>query len=152
MLTKKSVVLVALLLTLRTWVRSRAALQLVLLALRHQLHVLQRSRPRRLRLAQADRRLWVVLSLMLRRVWVKWTDPLIIVKPDTVVGWHRAGFRLYWRLRSRVKIRVGRPRTGQEIRDLIHRMAAERPSPRSKVVGIPRVGGLHHRYEWSQAA
>ena len=72
-------VLVALLQTLRTWARSRAALQLEVLALRHQLHVLQRSRPRRLRLAQADRWLWVVLS----RVLTGWRTALVIVKPGT---------------------------------------------------------------------
>src|ERR1700688_4790612 len=56
-------------------------------------------------------------------VWARWTDGLIIVKPDTVVGWHRAGFRLYWRLRSQGKRQVGRPRTGQETRVLIHSVA-----------------------------
>ena len=69
-------VLVSLLKTLRTWARSRAALQLEVLALRHQLHVLQRSRPRRLQLAQADRWLWVVLS----RVLTGWRTALVIVK------------------------------------------------------------------------
>jgi hypothetical protein len=72
---------------------------------------------------------------MLRRVWTRWTDALIIVKPDTVVGWHRAGFRLYWRFRSRRK-RVGRPRTRQEIRDLIKRVAAE-----NGTWGAPRIHG-----------
>jgi hypothetical protein len=82
-------VLVSLLLTLRTWARSRAALQLEVLALRHQLQVLQRSQPRRLQLAQADRWLWVVLS----RVLTGWRTTLVIVKPETVIGWHRRGFR-----------------------------------------------------------
>ena len=85
-------VLVALLQTLRTWARSRAALQLEVLALRHQLHVLERSRPRRLRLAQVDRWLWVVLS----RVLTGWRTTLVIVRPETVIAWHRRGFRLWW--------------------------------------------------------
>jgi hypothetical protein len=53
--------------------------------LRHQLQVLNRSRPRRLRLAQVDRLLWVSLS----RVWNEWRAALVIVKPETVIGWHR---------------------------------------------------------------
>src|SRR5713226_5040401 len=110
--------------------RLRGNLALENLALRQQLTVLSRchSRPR---LTSVDRFFWV----MLRRVWTRWTDALIIVKPDTVVGWHRAGFRLYWRFRSRRK-RVGRPRTRQEIRDLIKRMAAE-----NGTWGAPRIHG-----------
>src|SRR6202035_2173489 len=80
-------VLVSLVLTLRSWARSRAALQLELLALHHQLNVLQRSRPRRLQLARADRWLWVVLS----RVLTGWRTALVIVKPETVIAWHRRG-------------------------------------------------------------
>ena len=90
-------VLVSLLLTLRTWARSRAALQLEVLALRHQLHVLQRSRPRRLQLAKPDRWLWVVLSRML----TGWRTALVIVKPETVIAWHQRGFRLWWSWRRR---------------------------------------------------
>src|ERR1700730_8511214 len=105
---------------LRALCRLRGDLALENLALRQQLAVLSRRHPRP-RLTSVDRFFWV----MLRRVWARWTDALIIVKPDTVVGWHRAGFRLYWRFRSRRKRRVGRPRTRQEIRDLIKRMAAE---------------------------
>jgi hypothetical protein len=78
-------VLLTLLLTLRTWARSRAALQLEVLALRHQLQVLQRSRPRRLRLAKTDRWLWSRLS----RIWTGWPTALVIVKPETVIAWHR---------------------------------------------------------------
>src|SRR5712692_5751190 len=111
--------------------RLRGDLALENLALRQQLTVLSRRHPRP-RLTSLDRFFWV----MLRRVWVRWTDALIVVKPDTVVGWHRAGFRLYWRLCSRVKRRVGRPRTGPETRDLIQRMAAENPS-----WGAPRIHG-----------
>ena len=83
-------VLLSFLLTLRASARSRVALELEILALRHQLQVLQRTRPRRLRLAKADRWLWVVLS----RFWTEWRTALVIVKPETVVAWHRQGFRL----------------------------------------------------------
>jgi hypothetical protein len=70
-------------------------------------------------LNSGDRFFWTTL----RRLWSRWADVLLIVKPDTVVGWHRAGFRLYWRWRSRP--RVGRPRITQELRDLIGRLARE---------------------------
>jgi hypothetical protein len=75
-------VLLPLLRTLQSWARSRAALQLEVLALRHQLHVLQRSRPRRLRLAKTDRWLWVVLS----RLGTEWRTALVIVQPETVIA------------------------------------------------------------------
>jgi putative transposase len=81
-------VLLSFLLTLRTWARSRAALQLEILALRHQLQLLQRSRPPRLRLAKTDRWLWGLLS----RIWTEWRTALVIVKPETVIAWHRRGF------------------------------------------------------------
>ena len=75
-------VLLSLLLTLRTCARSRAALQLEVLALRHQLQVLQRTRPRRFRLAKTDRWLWALLS----RFWPGWRTALVIVKPETVIA------------------------------------------------------------------
>src|SRR6476660_5604086 len=75
-------VLISLLATLRGLVRSRAALHAEVLALRHQLLVLQRSRPRRLRLVKADRWLWVWLS----RSWTDWRAALVIVKPETVIA------------------------------------------------------------------
>ena len=84
-------VLVSLMLTVRSCVRSRAALQLEILALRHQLQVLNRSRPPRLRLAPADRLLWVWLS----RVWNEWRAAVVIVKPETVIAWHRRTFRSF---------------------------------------------------------
>jgi putative transposase len=116
---------------LRALCRLRGDLALENLALRQQLTVLSCHHPRP-RLSSVDRFFWV----MLRRVWAGWTNALIIVKPDTVVGWHRAGFRLYWQLRSRGKRRVGRPRTVQETRDLIQRMATENPT-----WGAPRIHG-----------
>jgi hypothetical protein len=85
-------VLISVLATLRGLVRSRAALHLEVLALHHQLLVLQRSRPRRLRLVKAERWLWAWLS----RSWIGWRAALVIVKPETVIAWHRQGFRLLW--------------------------------------------------------
>ena len=114
-------VLLSLLLTLRTSARSRAALQLEVLALRHQLQVLQRSRPRRLRLAKADRWLWTLLS----RLWTGWRTALVIVKPETVIAWHRRGFRLWWTWKSRR--RMGRPTLSADIRTLIRTMAEANP-------------------------
>jgi hypothetical protein len=81
-------VLISLVLTLRSVVQSRVALHVELLALRHQLQVLQRSRPRRLRLMKADRWLWAWLS----QAWPSWRTALVIVKPETVLVWHRQGF------------------------------------------------------------
>jgi putative transposase len=80
-------VLVSLVASFGSWVRSRAALQLELLALRHQLQVLNRSRPQRLQLATAARCLWAWLS----RSWPAWRPALVIVKPETVIAWHRRG-------------------------------------------------------------
>ena len=69
----------------------RSALQIEILALRHQLGVLQRS-VKRPKLTAADRLLWAWLS----RVWADWRSALVIVKPETVIAWHRKGFRLFW--------------------------------------------------------
>ncbi len=123
-------VLVSFLLTLRTAARSRAALQLEVLALRHQLQVLQRSRPRRLQLAPADRWLWVVLS----RVLTGWRSALVIVKPETVIAWHRQGFRLWWTWKSRR--RMGRPTVPADVRTLIRTMSQANPR-----WGAPRIHG-----------
>src|SRR5437867_3418616 len=81
-----------LLATLASVCRTRAALQWEILALRHQLGVLQRSSRTRPRLTPADRILWAWLS----RIWADWPTALVIVKPETVVAWHRKGFRLFW--------------------------------------------------------
>src|SRR5215831_17879190 len=81
--------LLSAILSIRSWFRSRAALQVEILALRHQLTVLKRSQRGRLRLNSADRLLWVGLS----RLWSQWRSPLLIVKPETVISWHRRGFR-----------------------------------------------------------
>src|SRR5215831_14355014 len=102
--------------------RSRTALQAEILALRHQLLVLQRStHGRRLRLRAADRVLWICLS----HLWIAWRNSWRIVKPETVTAWSRKGFRLYWTWKSRAKL--GRPAASHEIRVLIRRMSAANP-------------------------
>ena len=82
--------------------RSRAALELKLIALQHQLAVLRRQRPGRPQLSSLDRLLWVWLY----QIWPQVIDTMVLVKPATLVEWHRKGFRLYWHWRSR---RPGRP-------------------------------------------
>jgi putative transposase len=109
--------------------RSRNDLGLELVALRHQLAVLKPKNPRP-RLSRWDRLFW----LTLRRLWPKWSSVLLIVQPETVVGWHRAGFRWYWRFLSRRG--SGRPRIAPEVRQLIRTMAAENPT-----WGAPRIHG-----------
>jgi hypothetical protein len=111
--------------------RSRRHLVLENLALRQQLTLLKRPRPRPI-LGLFDKLFWVVV----RRFWLGWKQALIVVTPETVVRWHRAGFRLYWRLVSRVRTRVGRRQTSKEIRQLIFRMVAENPT-----WGAPRIHG-----------
>jgi transposase InsO family protein len=98
--------------------RSRKEQAIVELALRQQLaiYALKRSKPG---LTPLDRVFWVALS----RFWPGWKDPLVIVKPDTVIRWHRKGFRLYWRAIS--KPGPGRPRISEEVRELIRRLASE---------------------------
>src|ERR1700757_4959793 len=111
--------------------RSRAALELENLALRHQIGVLQRSARKRPRLTPGDRLLWVGLS----RVWSGWGSALAIVQPETVLAGHRAGFRLFWTWKVRHG-QPGRPIVSREIRDLIRRMCRENPS-----WGAPRIHG-----------
>src|SRR4051812_47963685 len=123
-------VLRALFLSLRTLAYSRAAVQFEVLALRHQLEVLQRTRPRRCRLAKADRWLWVMLS----RFWTHWRTALVVVQPETVIAWHRQGFRLWWTWKSRS--RIGRPTMPSDIRILIRTMAEANPR-----WGAPRIHG-----------
>ena len=91
------------------------------LPLRQQLAVLQRS-VKRPHLRRRDRAFWVLLS----RVWANWRSVLTIVKPDTVVRWHRKGFRLYWRCKFRRR-GPGRPPVSPEIRELIRQMAEANP-------------------------
>src|ERR1035441_9957440 len=93
--------------------RSREDLILENLALRQQLLALYSQRPRR-RLTASHKLFWVVL----RRLWAGWKEPLILVTPRTVVAWHRAGFRLYWKWLSRTGQRGGRKRVSKEVRAL----------------------------------
>lgn len=86
------------LVALRAFLRSRSDTALEILALRQQVAVLKRQRPRP-SLNTCDRLFWTTL----RYIWSRWTEALILVEPETVVGWHRAGFRVYWRWRSRPK-------------------------------------------------
>ena len=111
--------------------RSRRDLLLENLALRQQLAVLRRKPPQP-RFAASDRLFWV----MLRRLWCGWKQPLILVQPETVVRWHRAGFKAYWSWLSRRRTRVGRRCVSKELPDLIFRMVAENPS-----WGAPRIHG-----------
>ena len=108
--------------------RSRATLELAVVALRHQLAVLRRQRPGRPRLTSMDRLLWVWLY----RVWPRCLKVMVLVKSATVVQWHRQGFRLYWHWRSR----PGRPRAQRELRDLIRQMSRANP-----LWGAPRIHG-----------
>src|SRR5207344_2055419 len=93
--------------------RSRALLQAEILTLRHQLNVLRRKSPQRLTFTSMDRLVFAGLYRLAPGV----LDALKIVRPETVVRWHRAGFRAYWRWKSRP--RSGRPKTPLEIRQLI---------------------------------
>jgi len=101
--------------------KSRRRLATEILVLRHQLNVLQRRTPRRLHLRWADRALFIWLYRRCPRI----LDTITIVRPETVVRWHRMGFAAYWRWKSRP--RGGRPRIGKEVRDLIRRMSFENP-------------------------
>ena len=109
--------------------RSRASLELELIALRHQVSVLRRQHKGRLRLFSTDRLLWVWLY----RIWPRCLDTMVLVKPATVIQWHRKGFRLYWQRRSRP---LGRPKKSTQIRDLIRRMSMANP-----LWGAPRIHG-----------
>jgi transposase InsO family protein len=106
--------------------RCRQTLLIENLSLRQQLAVFKRrhSRPR---LAVVDKLFWVFL----RRFWPSWKKTLIVVSPDAVVRWHRAGFRLYWRLISSFRKPLGRRPVTREIRELIFRMVAENPAWRA---------------------
>jgi putative transposase len=122
---------VSLLFSVPTFFRPRLALQAEILALRHQLLVLQRSRRgQKLRLGSADRALWVWLA----RLWTKWRPALIIVRPETVIGWHRQGFRLYWRWKSRHP--AGRPLVSSEVAEFIRQISLANPR-----WGAPRIHG-----------
>lgn len=108
--------------------KSRATLQLENLALRHQLGVLRRS-VKRPKLTFADRLLWAWLC----EVWSDWRSALAIVKPETVIGWHRKGFRLFWTWKVRGG-QLGRPPVPKDVRELIRKMCRKNP-----LWGAPRI-------------
>ncbi len=99
--------------------------------MRQQVATFKQEMPRP-RITGFDRAFWVLL----RGVWSKWSNALILVSPDTVVRWHRKGFRLYWDALSRKGRKPGRPQMDREIHDLIFRMASENPT-----WGAPRIHG-----------
>src|SRR5216684_3496336 len=110
--------------------RSRASLQVEILTLRHQLNVLRRKSPQRLGFTSIDRLVFAGLYRLAPGV----LDALKIVRPETVIRWHRAGFRAYWRWKSRP--RIGRPKTPLEIRQLIREISLANP-----LWGAPRIHG-----------
>src|SRR5258706_810295 len=117
--------------TLVRLLRARGSLLLENLALRQQLAVLKRGHPRP-SLDLLDKLFWVAV----RRFWSRWQQSLIAVTPETVVRWHKAGFRLYWKLISKVRRPIGRRQTSKEVRELIFRMVVENPT-----WGAPRIHG-----------
>jgi putative transposase len=120
--------LLALLAAIRSLLWSRAQF----LALRHQLLVLKRQcAGRRVHFQTSERVLWSWLS----QLWPGWRQGLLLVRPETVVRWHRQGFRLYWRWKSRSRS-LGRPPIEAEIRDLIIEMHRANPT-----WGAPRIHG-----------
>jgi putative transposase len=123
-------VVVSLLHSFRFLVQSRLSLHLELIALRHQLAVVHRSRRPRLRFTSADRILWAWLS----HAWGGWRSAVRIVKPETVIAWHRRGFRLFWIWKSRH--RAGRPALPPDVRALIRDMSTANP-----LWGAPRIHG-----------
>jgi len=124
--------LAALLGALRTFLWPRAALQAEVLALRHQILVLKRQcAGRRVPFRTSDRVFWSLLS----RIWPGWRHALILVRPETVIRWHRQGFRLYWLWKSRSRW-SGRPPVEAEVRELILEMHRANPT-----WGAPRIHG-----------
>src|ERR1700682_1333959 len=110
--------------------RSRAALEAEIWTLRQQINVLRRTAPKKQTFSSIDRLIFVWLYRLRPGV----CDALAIVKPETVVKWHRAGFRLYGGWKS--KARVGRPAVSWEIRKLIREMSIANP-----LWGAPRIHG-----------
>ena len=109
---------------------SQKSLLLENLALRQQLSVLKRRHPRP-KFELLDRLFWLIV-----RRWSGWKQALLVVTPETVVRWHRAGFRWYWMLMSKARKPLGRRPISQEVRDLIFQMVAANPT-----WGAPRIHG-----------
>ena len=123
-------VLTTLVAALSSVFKTRAALQLENLALRHQLGVLHRS-VKKPKLTAFDRLLWAWLC----GVWADWRSVLLVVKPETVIAWHRKGFRLFWTWKVRGG-QPGRPAVPKDVRDLIRQKSRENPT-----WGAPRIHG-----------
>ena len=122
--------------------RSRASLEAEIVALRHQLNVLRRKSPKRLAFSNFDRLIFAGLYRIAPNV----LNALVIVKPETVIGWHRAGFRLFWKWKSRS--RSGRPKVPLEIRQLIQDMSLANPLSLSEIKSehgdpLPRFSAQH---------
>ena len=120
----------ALLAALRAALRTRSELTLENLALRQQLALLRR-RSKRPRFGRLDRLLWVWLS----NHWAGWREALHLVRPETVIHWHRQGFRAFWTWKSRRR-QTGRPPVASELADLVRTMALANP-----LWGAPRIHG-----------
>jgi hypothetical protein len=116
--------------TLLLLFQSRSRLEVEILVLRHQLIVLRRTAPRRIRLRAVDRLLFVLLY----RLWPGILDSIALIQPDTIVRWHRRGFRALWRWKSRR--RLGRPGIANDTRELIREISRANP-----LWGAPRVHG-----------
>jgi transposase InsO family protein len=136
---------------LRASLRRRQALVLENLLLRQQLAVALRARPRS-RLRRRDRVFWVVA----RRLCSDWRRHLVLVQPETVLRWHRCGWRLFWWWRSGRP--TGRPRVPQEVRVLIRRLSeenrlwgTERIRGELRALGIAVSNGSIRRYRWRPA-
>ena len=123
-------VLIALVAAALSFFKTRAALQLENLALRHQLGVLHRS-VKKPKLTPLDRLLWAWLC----GVWADWHSALIVVRPETVIAWHRKGFRLFWTWKVR-RGQPGRPSVPKDVRDVIRVMSRANPT-----WGAPRIHG-----------
>ncbi len=106
-------------------------MQLEILALRYQINVLLTSQRGRVRLSPADRLSWTWLI----HLWSGWRSALAIIKPETVIAWHRKGFRLYWTWKSRHR-QPGRPALAKGTRELIRRLSLANP-----LWGAPRIHG-----------
>jgi len=102
---------------IRSSIKNRTDLALENLALRQQLAIMKRERPHE-RLSRRDRLFWVSLSA----IWQRWRESILVVKPETIVRWHRKGFALYWTCLSKHGA-AGRPGRGKDIRELVCKMA-----------------------------